>query len=70
MKLWKYGLLILGVSALILSSGVVSAAIKTINDPENDVSNQDKQTIDFNLRVDAIQILDENSSIVSSPYGD
>jgi len=36
MKLWKYGLLIVGVSALILSSGVVSAT-ETINDPENDV---------------------------------
>ena len=41
MKLWKYGLLILGVSALILSSGAVSAATKTINDPENDVYNID-----------------------------
>jgi len=37
MKLWKYGLLIVSVSALILSSGVVSATTVLIDDPENDV---------------------------------
>jgi hypothetical protein len=37
MKLWKYGLLIVGVSALILSNSVVAADTEIINDPENDV---------------------------------
>jgi len=41
MKLYRYGLIIVGVTALMLSSGIVSAAIKTINDPENDVYNID-----------------------------
>jgi hypothetical protein len=37
MKLWKYGLIIVGVTALMLSSGIVSAETQTLDDPENDV---------------------------------